>query len=93
MLAQCLSRSWVGFLAPLHPESFPSSWGPRGCAGPHCPRQTPWVPTQEEKQEGQGRPASCYSIQKGCPWVRGQGRDAPRGRSMFVQHPARPAWK
>lgn len=54
---------------------------PRGCAGPHCPRQTPWVPTQEEKQEGQGRPASCYSIQKGRSWVRGQGRDAPGGRS------------
>lgn len=43
MLAQCLSWSWAGFLAP-HAENFPSSQGqqprptprPRGCAGPYC---------------------------------------------------------
>lgn len=65
MLAQRLSRSRVAPSSPPapHPESLeftgPAARPTHTPGASHARRQTPWVPTEEEKQEGQGCPASA----------------------------------
>lgn len=88
MLAQCLSWSWVGFLAPPHPESFPSSWGPQGV----CRASLPSTDTVGPGTRGEARRArpSCFLLfnSEGMLMGAGAGQRRSRGKVNVCSAPS-----